>query len=152
MRFGWDHLHHAWSKDGVAYNADVLFKHFVDVMLPEVSRRGIPDESTMDLPSRKSTPQLGTRTADLDVLDQRYENEKQAAIEDAIQMQNQLIDDGVVDRHEKLQPSTRPELETLINTEVEILYEYVEPDESVTLMWCQGVVVSVRTQDRVHIE
>ena len=48
----------------------------------------------MDLPSRKLTPQLGTRTADLDELDQLHENRKQEAIEEAVAMQDQMEDDN----------------------------------------------------------
>jgi hypothetical protein len=150
--FGWKDLHHPWSKDGRAYTADELFKHLVEKLIPEQSKRGIPDAATIDLPARKVTPQLGTRTADLDVLDQRYESEKKKAIEEAVAMRNQLENDGIIDRHEKLQP-TRPEVdEDLIDAEIEILYSYVEPDGSSKNMWCQGKVLAVRTRNRIHIE
>jgi hypothetical protein len=43
----------------------------VEKIIPELSKRGIPDSATIDLPARKVTPQLGTRTADLDALDPR---------------------------------------------------------------------------------
>jgi hypothetical protein len=46
-----------------------------------------------------------TRTADLDDLDQLHENKKQEAIEEAVAMQNQMEDDGVIDSHERLQPA-----------------------------------------------
>ncbi len=32
------------------------------------------------------------------------------------------------------------------------LYSYDEPDGSTKNMWCQGVVVAVRTRNRIHIE
>jgi hypothetical protein len=38
----------------------------------------------MDLPARKYTPQLGTRTAEVDRLDERYENAKVMAIAETI--------------------------------------------------------------------
>jgi hypothetical protein len=92
--FGWKDLHHPWSKEGRAYTADELFKYLVQTLIPEISRRGIPDSPTMDLPSRKLTPQLGTRTADLDELDQLHENRKQEAIEEAVAMRDQMEDDN----------------------------------------------------------
>ncbi len=150
--FGWKDLHHPWSKEGRAYTADELFKYLTDTLIPEQKRRGIPKSPEMDLPSRKFTPQLGTRTADVDRLDERYENVKEKAIEEAVAMRNQLEDEGIIDRHEKLQPA-RPEVdEDLVGAEIEILYCYDEPDGSTTKMWCQGEVVAVRTRNRVHIQ
>jgi hypothetical protein len=106
----------------------------------------------MDLPARKYTPQLGTRTSDVDRLDERYEDAKDKAIVEAVAMRNKLQDEGVIDRHEKLQPA-RPEVdEDLIGAEIEILYSYDEPDRSTLNMWCQGEVVAVRTKNRVYIE
>jgi hypothetical protein len=125
----------------------------VQTLIPEISRRGgIPNSPTMDLPSRKVTRQLGTRTADLDDLDQLHENKKQEAIEEVVATRNQMEDDRVIDRHEPLQP-TPPEVDDdLINAEIKILYSYVEPDGSTKNMWCQGKVVAVRTCNRFHIE
>jgi hypothetical protein len=105
---GWKDLHHPWSKNGRAYTADELFKYLVQTLIPEISRRGgIPNSPTMDLPSRSRivTPQLGTRTADLDDLDQFHENKKQGAIKEAVDMRNQMEDDGIIDRLERLQPA-----------------------------------------------
>jgi hypothetical protein len=63
-----------------------------------------------------------------------------------------MEDDGIIDRHERLQPA-QPEVDDdLINAEIEILYSYVEPDGSTKNMWCQGKVVAVRTRNRIHIE
>jgi hypothetical protein len=95
---------------------------------------------------------LGTRTADVDRLDERYENAKDKAIKEAVAMRDKLEDEGIIDRHERLQPA-RPEVdEDLIGAEIEILYSYDELDGSTTKMWCQGEVVAVRTRNRVHIQ
>jgi hypothetical protein len=83
-----------------------LFKYLLQTLIPEIScRGGIPNSPTMDLPSRIVTPQLGTRTADLDDLDQLHENKMQEAIKEAVDMRNQMEDDGIIDRHERLQPA-----------------------------------------------
>jgi hypothetical protein len=90
----------------------------------------------------------------LNDLDQLHENKKQEAIKEAVDMQNQMEDDGIIDRHEHLQPA-QPEVDDdLINAEIEILYSYsyVEPDGSTKNMWCQGKVVAVRTRNQIHIE
>ena len=150
--FGWKDLHHAWSQDGTAYSPDQLFKYLVDTLIPQQSVRGIPNSADIDLPSRKAFPTLGQTTADVARLDQRYEDEKEAAIEAAIEMRDRLEADGVIDRHEKMQPA-RPDVdENLIGAELEILYSYDEPDGSTRNMWCQGIVVAVRTNNRIHIE
>jgi hypothetical protein len=97
-------------------------------------------------------PQLGTKTADLDDLDKLHKNKKQEAIKEAVDMRNQMEDDGINDRHEHLQ-SARPEVDDdLINAEIDILYSYVELDGSTKNMWCQGKMLVVRTPNRIHIE
>ena len=54
-----------------------------------------------------------------------------------------MEDDGIVDRHEKMQPA-RPEIdENLVGAEMEILYAYDKPDGSEKNMWCQCVIVTV---------
>ena len=47
----------------------------------------------------------------------------------------------------------RPEVnEALIGARIEILYLYDEPDGSTLKMWCQGEVIAVRKQNKIHIE
>ena len=109
--------------------------------------------TTMDLPSRKETKQLGTRTVDVEELDSRYEAEKGETIAKAVQMRDEQEDKGELDRYEKLQPRTMPEVdESLIGVEMEQLWEYTEPDGSKVLQWCQGIIVGVKTRNRVHIQ
>ena len=132
--FGWKDLHHPWSKNGKVYTADKLFKYLVDILVPEQAVRGIPEVPTMDLPSRKVTPRLGQRTVDVEMLNERYKEERQRAIDEAVAMRAQLENEGVIDKHEKLQPA-RPDVdEKLIGVELEILYSYDEPDGSTKKM------------------
>jgi len=141
--FGWKDLHHPWSKNGKVYTADEPLKYLVDILVPEQAVRGIPEVPTMDLPPRKVTPRLGQRTVDVEMLDERYEEERQSAINEAVAMRAQLENEGVIDKHEKLQPA-RPDVdEKLIGVELEILYSYDEPDGSTKKMWCQGIVVAI---------
>ncbi len=150
--FGWQDLHHPWSKEGHTFTANELLQYLTEKLIPEQKHRGIPTSPTMNMPSRKVTPQLGKRTADVAELEERYENEKERAVEEAIKLRDQLEDEGIIDRHERLQPA-RPEVnEDLIGAELEILYSYVEPDGSNKNMWCQGVVVAVLPRNKVHIE
>ena len=68
--FGWKDLHHPWSNDGHVYTSDELFEYLLNTIIPEHSVGGIPESPTMDLPSQKATPQLGTQTSDVALLDQ----------------------------------------------------------------------------------
>ncbi len=90
----------------------------------------------MNLPSCKVTPGLGQRTVDVEMLDERYDEERQPAIDEAVVMRDKLENEGILDRHEKLQPA-RPHVDKkLIGVELEILYSYDEPDGSTKKMWC----------------
>ena len=51
----------------------------------------------MNLPSRKNLPQLGQKTADVDALEMRYEMQKEKAIEEAVQMREDLEEEGMMD-------------------------------------------------------
>jgi hypothetical protein len=89
LGFGCKNLHHPWSEDGTDYSPEELLTHLVDTIIPEQSSCGIPDMTTMDLPSRKETKQLGTRTVDLEELDSRYEAEKGETIVKAVQIRDE---------------------------------------------------------------
>ena len=94
-------LHHPLSRGGKDYSPEELFDHFVNTIIPEQWRRRIPEKPTMELPSRKETKQLGTRTADLSALDSRYESEKDVAIKGAEKMREDLEASGLTDRYKK---------------------------------------------------
>ena len=150
--FGWKDLHHPWSKNGKEFSPDDLFEHLIKKIIPEQLKRGIPDKPTMELPSRKDTPQLGTKTADIEKLEGCYEAEKAIAIGAAEKLRDQLETEGMIDRYEKLQPS-RPEVdEKLIGLEIEQLWIYEEEDGEKAPQWCQGVVVAIKNRSKVHIQ
>ena len=62
------------------------------------------------------------------------------------------LDDDVTDRYEKLQGPQQTVDETLLGDRIEILFELTEPDGSIVMQWCQGVVVGIKKGDKVHIE
>ena len=41
--FGWDDLHHPLSKGGKDYSPEELFDHFINTIIPEQLKRGIPE-------------------------------------------------------------------------------------------------------------
>lgn len=150
--FGWNNLHHPWSKNGVHYSPADLLKHLINNIIPQQNKRGVPDSPTLELPSRRHTCQLGTMTADVDNLDTRYEVEKESIIAEAVKMRDELEAQGETDRYEKLQPP-RPHIdESLVGTEIEQLWTMTEEDGKKFLQWCQGLVIAVKTNNRVHIQ
>ena len=151
--FGWTDLHHPWSENGVEFSPEHLLSHLMDKIIPEQNKRQLPIEPTMNLPSRKHLPQLGTQTLDVAKLEERYESERETAVAEAIKLREQMENEGATDRHERLQPSVSPAVnEDLIGSEIEILYSYKEPDGSAVDQWCQGIVVAIKTRNRVHIQ
>ena len=69
------------------------------------------------------------------------------------ELREEMEEDGLIDRYEKLQDETRPKVdETMIDVRIEQLWEYIEEAETVVKQWCSGVVVAVKTQNRVLIK
>ena len=67
-------------------------------------------------------------------------------------MREDWEDQGLTDRHERLQPP-RPEVDAkLVDEEMEMLFAYKEPDGSINMMWCQGTVMAVKKNSKVHIK
>ena len=117
--FGWKDLHQSWSEQGVDFSPEQRMTHLCDVIIPEQKKCGIPKEPKLELPSQKRLPQLEMKAAHVQELDDHYENEKETAIESAIQLRESLEADGRADRHEKMQPP-RPEVnEEIIGLEIE---------------------------------
>ena len=90
--------------------------------------------------------------ADVYALEMQYEMQKEKAVEEAVQLREDFEEQGMMDRHKKLQPP-RPEVdEKLIDVEMEILFSYDEPDGTKSNMWCRGTVVAVKKNNKVHIK
>ena len=150
--FGWKDLSHPWSKNGKEYSPDELLEHLVETIIPEQQKRGIPKVPPVELPSRGIRHQLGTKSKDMDVLDQKYKELENEFVEGAHELRDELEKDGVVDRHERLQP-VRPKVnEDLIDARIEQLWGFEEPDGTVVDQWCRGTIVAVKKNNKVHIK
>jgi len=97
LGFGWDDLHHPWSKDGVAYTPEQLLGHLINKIIPEQKKRTIPKTPPIDLPSRKDRYKLGTTTADVGDLDERRENKKKTVIEGGKKLREEMEEEGKAD-------------------------------------------------------
>ena len=132
---------------------DALLAHLVENIIPEQSKHILPSEPTMNLPSLKHTPQLGTQTTDVALLEERYEMERDDAVAKVVKLCKQMENDGATDCHKKMQPKVSPAVDNaLIGSEIELLFSCEEPDRSTIDQWCQGIVAVVKTRNRVHIQ
>ena len=50
--------------------------------------------------------QLGTKTSDIEDLDKRFEDEKKKLIDEAMKMRDNMEEQGITDRYERMQPIT----------------------------------------------
>ncbi len=95
---------------------------------------------------------MGTKTSDIEVLDKRFDDEKNNLINEAMKMRDNMEEQGLTDRYKRMQP-IRPEVdENLVGLQIEQLWMFEEEDGTTILKWCQGTVVAVKTKDRVHIQ
>ena len=60
------------------------------------------------------------------------------------QCEIKLETDGIIDRHEKLQPRTQPIInEGFVGKRIEQIWEFLEDDGTSKLIWCKGLVIGV---------
>lgn len=150
--FGWKDLHHPWSRNGIVYSPEQLRDYLINSIIPEQKKRKIPKQPTVNLPSRGDRNQLGTESLDVKILKQKCKKEKQVVIIGGEAMRNRMENDEKVDRYEILQGPKPNVDETLINAKIEMLWEFIEEDGTAVPQWCQGIVVAVRKNDKVHIK
>ena len=53
--FGWDDLHHPWSKGGVDFTPEQLRDHLINKIIPEQHKRGIPATPTVQIDLKITT-------------------------------------------------------------------------------------------------
>ena len=102
--FGWKDLHHPWSKNGADYTPEELLNHIINNIIPQQKHRRVPEAPPMSLSSRKKTKKLGTKTSDIEDLDKRFEDEKNNLINEAMKMRDNMEEQGLTDRYERMQP------------------------------------------------
>ena len=71
-------MHIAWSKNERDFKGEELRDQLIDIILSVEGERDIPPETKVNLLSRGKQTKLGTRSKDLDVL----ENEREAKNDD----------------------------------------------------------------------
>ena len=102
--FGWSDVHISWSKNG----RDFTRYQFIDIVLSVEGERYIPPNPKVNLPSRGKQTKLGTRSKDLDILDNEREANKDDLKITSADLRETMEMDEQTDRYEKIQPY-RPE-------------------------------------------
>jgi hypothetical protein len=62
LGLGWNEAYHAWSKDGIPYTSNQLFRFFKQYVFPLAETQGVPGEPPLSLPSPPEMPSLGTKS------------------------------------------------------------------------------------------
>ena len=65
----------------------------------------------IELPSCGNRSMLGTKAKDINALDDMYETEKEQFVVDAEKLREELEMEGKTDRHERMQPTTMPDID-----------------------------------------
>eukprot|EP00957_Ditylum_brightwellii_P164732 12542178-Ditylum_brightwellii.AAC.1 len=60
LGFGWEEVHHPWSKNNTPFTSVQCLNHFIDVALPLDNKYDIPSEPLVKLPQPPDLPLLGT--------------------------------------------------------------------------------------------
>ena len=89
----------------------------------------IPTHPPVDTPSRTHTVALGTRTADVDSLDQRYLGDEKNLRKKERKLLRERESRGVGSLASDCQPPRRPELSELVGDRIEVLTSVqIKPD------------------------
>ena len=102
-------MHISWSKNGRDFTGEELRDQFIDIVLSIEGERDIPPEPKVNLPSRGERTQLGTRSKDLDLLDNEREAKKDDFKITSAEIRETMEMDGQTDRYEKIKLD-RPEV------------------------------------------
>ena len=107
--FGWKDVHTAWSKKWEGFQRRRTKRSFIYIVLYIEGERYIPPETKENFPSRGEQTKLGTRSKDLDVIDNEREATKGDLKITPKDLRETMEMDGQTDRYEKIQPD-RPEV------------------------------------------
>ena len=120
--FGWKTVDISWSKDYKTYSVDDLTNRLYDIIkLEGKGQWEIPPHPPVDTPSRTHTVALGTRTADVDCLDQKYVGDERDLRKKARRLLRERESRGEGSVPSACQPPKKPELSELVGLRIEVL-------------------------------
>lgn len=147
--FNWSWAHHAWSKNGDLYTVNNLQKH-LEFVIQQENEEGIPPHpNIMNYQLEcKDLPMLGKPISEMAALDKKQKLSlnkfKKKANAIGLEREDSRKGDNSIFRKEQ-QRWDRPDIATLINQRIDMLYNIVDTDEEEkkVLRWCQGEVIEV---------
>ena len=143
LGFGWSEFSHPWSKNGVEYSPQELYKHLKGIISDE-KKRTIPNKPPAMIPQRKQLSQLGEQTSDVKVIDATHKEKSVQLDHNARMMRIDRESIGQGDRYEKLQPTLMPKIERrFIGTRLDVCFDFELDTGGKELRWCQGSVKDI---------
>lgn len=146
LGFGWKDLKVVWQPSGEKTDDQIvrLTNHLKHVIEVEGMRR-IPDEPYIPQLQRKTLPQLGSPTPQVEELDAQAQVGLEAFKAAALAERERREAEGQGDSHELRQPPAPPAVLSIAGKHVEVCYRIYHADEpnSSELFWCSGVVKKV---------
>lgn len=147
LGLGWERAYHPWSKGGVVFSPDELFEFLIDTVIPLAKELKVPKEPPMNMPEPPAMKTLGT-TSDLALEIRAAKQQQREGIKAEAKSEIETREaEGKGDRWSERQKIVMPKIKTLKGFKIEMLFDYTEPDGSVVMTWCHGIVDSVVNAD-----
>ena len=130
----WNKAYHAWSKDGLPYTSNQLFRFFKQIVIPLAETLDVPGEPPLTLPSPPEMQSLGTKSKLVMNMKSRDENNLAEFKVKTYAKRDRREADGVGDRWSEMQRSVMLDIDSmLIGFRIEVLFEYTERDGTIYL-------------------
>ena len=142
-------LHHAWTRNRVAYTWQELATHLKDVSIPAQQGLDVPSNPQPQMPMRK-LPQLGKLASDVAAINETREKATVDFIDEAKLKKDEKYAGDLIEKSLVELPKT----DELLGRRIAKMFEFEEPCGKKQNDWCVGEVVAVkslRTQT-VHVE
>lgn len=142
-------LHHAWTRNRVAYTWQELATHLKDVSIPAQQGLDVPSNPQPQMPMRK-LPQLGKLASDVAAINEAREKATVDFIDEAKLKKDEKYAGDLIEKSLEELPKT----DELLGRRIAKMFEFEEPCGKKQNDWCVGEVVAVkslRTQT-VHVE
>ena len=140
LGLGWDNCHHAWWKYGKDYSPAELVKHIKEDIIKK-----IPKKPSVDLPTRKDLPILGTLSPDIiSRLDAETTAKEIELMKPAEKQMKELAEKGLGDRYADIQQKSAAKVNAaLVGKKIEVLSRYFDENNEPMYVWAKGEVTGI---------
>ncbi|EJK60232.1 hypothetical protein THAOC_19457 [Thalassiosira oceanica] len=150
---GWTHIDDSWSKGGNPYSVSTLTSRLLQIITMEGAEEGqwkIPPHPPICTPSRTHTVALGTRTKNVESLDEKYLGDENKIRKEAIQLLKQRETRGEGSLAAECQEALPPELQSIVGERIELLVG-VDVGGQTELLWWAGKVLHVENEEKRQV-